>query len=423
VIRLAGNGTFAALGTPNYRRYFTGQAISLIGTWMQTVGQAWLVLQLTGSGTGLGLIMAAQFLPVLALAPYGGLLVDRADKRKLLVATQTALGLLALALGILTVSGLVELWMVVVLAVLLGVVNAVDTPGRQAFALEMVGRDQLRNAVTLNSLLVNGARAVGPAVAGGLIATIGLGACFLVNAASYIAVLAALSGMDRGSLLPSAPAERARGQVRAGLRYVRRTGGLLVPLLMVGLIGTLAFEFSVVLPVLAQRTFDGGAGTYALLTSAIGAGAIVGGLVTAGRRGTGVRSLTRAALAFSLTLGLAALAPTLPVAVAALMLVGATSITFLATGNSTIQLTAEPAFRGRVMALWAVAFLGSTPVGGPIVGVVADTLTPRGGLALGAVACLAAAGIGAIALAKGVRADGDPPSDRRPAVPARSRPA
>ena len=423
MIRLAGSGTFAALGTPNYRRYFIGQAISLVGTWMQTVGQAWLVLQLTGSGTALGLVMAAQFLPVLALAPYGGLLVDRADKRRLLVGTQAALGLLALALGVLTVSGVVELWMVVVLAVLLGVVNAVDTPGRQAFALEMVGREQIRNAVTLNSLLVNGARAAGPAVAGILIATIGLGACFLVNAASYVAVLAALAGMDRSALLPSPPAERARGQVREGLRYVRRTGGLLVPLLMVGLIGTLAFEFSVVLPVLAQRTFDGGAGTYALLTSAIGAGAILGGLATAGRRGTGIRALTWAALAFALALAMAAAAPTLATAVAALMLVGAASITFLATGNSTIQLTSEPAFRGRVMALWAVAFLGSTPIGGPIVGMVADALTPRSGLALGAIACLAAAGIGAVALARGVRADGDPPVGRRPAVPAGSAPA
>jgi MFS family permease len=270
---------------------------------------------------------------------------------------------------------------------------------------------------------VNGARAAGPAVAAGLIATIGLGACFLVNAASYVAVLAALAGMDRGALLPSPPAVRARGQVREGLRYVRGTGGLLVPLLMVGLIGTLAFEFSVVLPVFAQQTFHGGAGTYALLTSAIGAGAILGGLATAGRRGTGIRALTWAALAFAVALVLAAASPTLPVAVAALMLVGAASITFLATGNSTIQLTAEPAFRGRVMALWAVAFLGSTPVGGPIVGVVADTLTPRGGLALGALACLAAAGIGAVALAKGVRADGDPPADRRAAVPVGSSPA
>jgi MFS family permease len=375
---------------------------------------------MTGSGTALGLVAAAQFLPVLALAPYGGLIVDRADKRRLLIGTQTALGLLALTLGALTVSGVVELWMIVVLAALLGVVNACDNPGRQAFALELVGRERVRNAVTLNSILVNAARAVGPAVAGVLIATVGLGACFLINAASYVAVLAALVGMDAASLNPSPPALRARGQVREGLRYVAGTGGLLVPLVMLALIGTLAYEFSVVLPVLAQHTFHGGAGTYALLTSAMGAGAILGGLVNAGRSATGIRAVTLAALGFATALGLAALAPSLPTAVAALALVGAASVTFLSTGNSTLQLTAEPAFRGRVMALWAVAFLGSTPVGGPIVGLVSDAVSPRGGLALGAVACLAAAIIGAVALSRGVRADGDrAPVGTADPVPAR----
>jgi len=386
---------------------------------MQTVAQAWLVLQMTDSGTALGLVAAAQFLPVLALAPYGGLIVDRADKRRLLIGTQTALGLLALTLGVLTVSGVVELWMIVVLAVLLGLVNACDNPGRQAFALELVGRERLRNAVSLNSILVNAARAVGPAVAGALIATVGIGACFLVNAASYVAVLAALIGMDASQLSPSPPALRARGQVREGLRYVAGTGGLLVPLLMLALIGTLAYEFSVVLPVLAHSTFDGGAGTYALLTSSMGAGAIVGGLVVAGRGGTGIRALTLAAATFGTAIGLAALAPTLATAVAAMALVGAASIMFLATGNTTLQLTADPAFRGRVMALWAVAFLGSTPLGGPVVGLVADGVSPRGGLALGALACLVAASIGAVALARGVRADGDPAAPR----PGEGRPA
>jgi MFS family permease len=420
MIRLAGSGTFAALETPNYRRYFTGQAISLVGTWMQTVAQAWLVLQMTGSGTALGLVAAVQFLPVLALAPYGGLLVDRADKRRLLIGTQTALGALALTLGVLTVSGVVQLWMIIVLAALLGLVNACDNPGRQAFALELVGRETLRNAVSLNSILVNAARAVGPAVAGALIATVGIGACFLVNAASYVAVLAALVGMDASTLQPSPPALRARGQVREGLRYVAGNGGLMVPLVMLALIGTLAYEFSVVLPVLAHHTFHGGAGTYALLTSAMGVGAILGGLVVAGRGGTGIRALSLAALTFGTALGLAAAAPSLPMAVVALALVGAASITFLATGNTTLQLTSDPAFRGRVMALWAVAFLGSTPLGGPIVGLVADGISPRGGLALGAIACLIAAALGALALARGVRADGDRaiaelPAERRPA--------
>jgi MFS family permease len=400
-------GTFAALGTANYRRYFIGQAISLIGTWMQTVAQSWLVLQLTHSGTALGMVAAAQFLPVLLLAPYGGLLADRVDKRRLLMATQSALGLLALTFGLLTVTHLVRLWMIVVLAALLGAVAACDNPGRQAFAVEMVGRERVRNAVTLNSVLMNAARAVGPAVAGVLIALAGIGVCFLVNAASYAAVLVALAAMEVGALHPVPPAPRERGQVRQGLRYVRGHSGLLVPLLMLALIGTLAYEFSVVLPILAHRTLGGGAGTYALLTSAMGVGAIVGGLFTAGRGRTGIRALVGAALVFSAALGFAAASPTLAVEVVALALVGAASVTFLATGNTTLQLTSDPRFRGRVMALWAMAFLGTTPVGGPIVGWVSDALSPRGGLALGALACVAAAGIGALALRRGACAEGD----------------
>jgi MFS family permease len=414
VNRLSAGATFAALGTPNYRRYFTGQAVSLVGTWMQTIAQSWLVLTLTHSGTALGLVAAAQFLPVLLLAPYGGLLADRVDKRRLLMATQSALGLLALALGLLTVTHVVELWMIVVVAVLFGAVNACDNPGRQAFAVEMVGRDRARNAITLNSILVNAARAIGPAVAGVLIALTGVGTCFLVNAASYAAVLVALAGMDGGALHPTPPAPRERGQVREGLRYVRSRGGLLLPLLMLGLIGTLAYEFSVVLPLLAHGTLQGGAGTYALLTSAMGSGAIVGGLFVAGHGHTGIRALSAAAAVFGVALTGAALSPTLPVAIIAMALVGAASVSFLATANTTLQLTAEPRFRGRVMALWSVAFMGSTPVGGPIVGWVSDALSPRGGLALGALACLAAAAIGTAAVRRGVRAEGD--AERAPAT-------
>lgn len=417
--RLASGDTFAALGTPNYRRYFAGQAVSLVGTWMQTVAQAWLVLTLTGSGTALGLIAAAQFLPVMLLAPYGGLLADRADKRRLLIVTQAALGALALTFGLLVVTGVAELWMVVVLAVLFGVVNACDNPTRQAFALEMVGRERVRNAVSLNSILVNTARAVGPALAGLLIATAGIGVCFLVNAVSYAAVLVALRGMDTHALVPSPPAERGRGQVREGLRYVGRVPELLVPLMMLALIGTLAYEFSVVLPVLADTTLGGGAGTYALLTSAMGIGAVLGGLVVAGHARTGIAPLTWAALGFGGAIGLVALAPTLPLVVIALVVTGAASVTFLATGNTTLQLTSDPRYRGRVMALWAVAFLGSTPIGAPIVGMVSDASGARGGLAVGAAACLVAAGIGALAMARGAR----PQSDVAPAREAAANPS
>ncbi|HMN98513.1 MAG TPA: MFS transporter [Miltoncostaeaceae bacterium] len=400
-MRAWADGTFAALRNDNYRRYFAGQAVSLVGTWMQTVAQGWLVLELTGSGTALGLVAAAQFAPLLLLAPYGGVLADRMDKRRLLIATQTALGLIALTLGVLVVAGVVALWMVVALAFALGVTTAVDNPARQAFAQEMVGPSRVRNAVTLNSILVNAARAVGPAVAGILIATAGTGVCFLVNAVSYAAVLAALISMDVAALQPSPRAERARGQVREGLAYVGRTPDLLVPLIMLALVGTLTYEFSVVLPLLARGPFDGGPGTYGLLTSAMGAGAIIGGLVVAGRGATGLRPLTAAAAMFGAAVLVTAAAPTALVAAAALVVVGATSIAFLATGNTTLQLAADPRFRGRVMALWAVAFLGSTPLGAPVIGAVSEHVSPRGGLVVGGVACLTAAAIGLLAQSRG----------------------
>jgi MFS family permease len=400
VIRGWADDTFAALHAPNYRRYFTGQAISLIGTWMQTVALGWLVLQLTGSGAALGLVAAAQFAPIPFLAPYGGLLADRMDRRRLLIASQVVLGAIALTLGLLVTTGLVRLWMVVALAFLFGVVQAVDTPVRQAFAQDMVGPDGLRNAVSLNSVIVNVARAVGPAVAGVMIVATGTGICFLVNAASYVAVIVALAGMDVASLMPGERAPRMPRQVREGFAYVARTAELAVPLIMLLVIGTLAYEFSVVLPLLARVTFHGDAGTYGLLTSAMGAGAVVGGLTVASRGRTGLRPMTVAAAVFGAAILATAASPTLPVAVVALAAVGAASIAFLAVANSTIQLTADPLFRGRVMALWTIAFLGSTPVGAPIIGLVSQEISPRGGLVVGGVACLVAAAVGALALSR-----------------------
>jgi MFS family permease len=411
VIRAWAGDTFAALATPNYRRFFAGQAVSQIGTWMQTVAQAWLVLRMTGSGAALGMVAAAQFTPILLLAPYGGLLADRLDKRRLLIGTQVALGAIALTLGVLTVTGAVSLGMVVALALALGLVTAVDNPARQSFAQEMVGPGRLRNAISLNSVLVNSARAIGPAVAGVLIATVGLGLCFLINAASYVAVIVALAGMDLAALRPAPRTSREPGQVRQGLAYVAHTPGLLVPLMMLAVIGTLAYEFQVVLPLLAERTFGGGPGTYGLLTSAMGAGAIVGGLVVARSGRTGLHALTVAAGGFGLAILVAAAAPTVALALVALAVVGATSVAFLAVGNTTLQLTAEPRFRGRVMALWAVAFLGSTPLGAPLIGAVSDHVGARGGLVVGGLACLAAAGLGAVAIARDGRGahDAGPP--------------
>ena len=392
--------TFAAVRTPNFRRYFAGQSVSLVGTWMQTVAQGWLVLELTGSGTALGLMAAAQFLPILLLAPYGGLLADRMDKRRLLISTQVALGSIALTLGTLVLTGIVQLWMVLVLALLLGLVTAVDNPARQSFVQEMVSAARLRNAVSLNSVMVNTARAVGPAMAGILIATTGTGICFVINAASYAAVVFALAGMDTDALHPTAPAGREPGQIRQGLTYVAHTPDLLVPLMMLALVGTLAYEFQVVLPLLARGPLGGGPGTYGLLTSAMGAGAVVGGLWVAGHGRTGLRPLTVAAALFGAAILATAAAPSIAVAVVSLAVVGATSVGFLAVGNTTLQLTSDPRFRGRVMALWTVAFLGSTPLGGPILGWISEHLSPRGGLVLGGLSCLLAAAIGAIAIAR-----------------------
>lgn len=390
---------------PNFRLYLGGQAVSLTGTWMQVVAQSWLVLELTGSGALLGLVAAAQFLPVLLLGPYGGLVADRAGKRRLLLYTQTALGLLALLLGLLTVTHVVRLWMVFVLAAALGTVNSVDQPARQTFVPEMVGRDLVQNAVSLNSVLTNAARAVGPAIAGVLIATAGVGMCFLANAASFAAVLAALAAIRTADLHPAPPAGREEGQLRQGLRYVQGTPGLLVPLLMMALVGTLAYEFQVSLPLLARISLHGNAGTYGFLTAAMGAGAVVGGLTVAAMTRTGLLPFTAAAAGFAAAILAAAVVPSLLGELAALAMVGFFSTAFMATGNTTLQLTADARFRGRVMALWSVTFTGSTPVGGPVVGVVADDLGPRYGLGLGALACTAAAILGTLALTRMPSAD------------------
>lgn len=390
----AGRVAFQALSVPNYRRFIAGQSISMIGTWMQMSAQAWLVLSLTHSSTALGLIVAIQTLPVLLLGPYGGVIADRADKRRLMLLLQAAMGIQALTLGLLTVLGTVHVWEIGALALLLGMNNAFENPARQSFMLEMVGPDSLRNAVSLNSVLVNVARSIGPAIAGLLIATVGEGICFLLNAASFVAVIASLSTLDRSALHPSPSAARAPRQLREGLAYVRRTPELAVPLLMMALAGTLAYEFQVSLPVMAKQGLHVGAAGYGFMTAAMGVGAVLGGLVVAAVGRTGARILSLAAAAFGTLMLLAALAPSLPLELIALAFVGWASISFMATGNSTLQLAAEPTMRGRVMSLWFVAFQGSTPIGGPIVGFVIALAGARAGLGLGGIACLFVALLG-----------------------------
>jgi MFS family permease len=398
--RLMGVGrvTFAALAIPNYRRYIAGQSVSLIGTWMQMAAQSWLVLTLTHSATTLGVIVALQTLPVLLLGPYGGVIADRVDKRRLMVILQMAMGVQALVLGVLTITSAVRLWEIGALALLLGLNNAFENPARQSFMLELVGPESLRNAVSLNSVLVNVARIIGPAVAGVLIATVGEGPCFLFNAASFVAVVSSLMTLDRDAIRPGAPSGREPGQLREGLRYVRSTPELGVPLLMMALAGALAYEFQVTLPVMASQGLHVGATGYGFMTASMGVGAVIGGLLVAGKGRTGLPTLVAAASAFGLLLLAASAASSLLVEVLALALAGGASISFMSTGNSTLQLAAAPSMRGRVMSLWFVAFQGSTPIGGPIVGWVMADAGARAGLGVGGVTCLVVALLGLLAL-------------------------
>ena len=391
---------FSSLKVPNYRLYFAGQVVSLSGTWMQGVAQAWLVLDLTGSGTALGLVSSLQFLPVLLFGPMGGVLADRFDKRRLLLITQVVAATLAAVLGLLVATDLIEVWMVYVLAACLGFVYVVDNPTRQTFLHEMVGPDNLTNAVSLNAVVINVARVIGPGLAGTLILAVGLAPCFFINAASYGAVLIALFLIDPDRLHREARQVRRRGQLREGLRYVWSTPEVRVPLLMMAIVGTLAYEFQVVLPLLARFTYRGDAGTYGTMSMLMGLGAVVGGLITAAMRRPPATALSRNAIVFGSIQVAAALAPNLITTFVAMVFLGAASIRFLSLGNSTLQLAAAPEMRGRVMALWAVAFLGSTPIGGPIVGWVGEHIGPRVALGLGGVATLTAGVLAYPALAR-----------------------
>lgn len=395
------NATFHALENPNFRRYYAGQSVSLIGTWMQMTAMGWLVLSLTGSSTKLGVIVALQTLPVLLLGPYGGVVADRIDKRRLMIVLQSAMGLQALLLGVLTVTGAVEYWHVGVLAAFLGLNNAFENPARQSFLLELVGPGDLRNAVSLNSLMVNAARVVGPGIGGLLIAAFGEGECFLINAASFVAVVASLLTLDRGRLAPSTPVARAKGQLREGLSYVAATPILGVPLLMMTITGVVAYNFQVTLPVFASDTLDVGSEGLGFLTAAMGVGAVGGALRVAGGGTTGLRPLVLAAGGLGVALLLTSVAPSFPVALLTLALVGWTSVTYMATGNATLQLGADPTMRGRVMSLWFVAFQGTTPIGGPLIGWLIAASNPRVGLAVGGVAGLIVAVLGEAARRRG----------------------
>jgi MFS family permease len=386
--------TFSSLSNHNYRKYFFGQMTSLVGTWMQMTAQSWLVFTLTHSATDIGFVVALQTLPVLLLGPYGGVVADRVDKRKLMIILQSCMGLQAAVLSVLALAHVVTYLDVCLLAILLGLNNAFENPSRQSFVLEMVGPKDLRNAVSLNSTMNNVARAVGPAVAGIIIASFGEGWCFAINALSFVAVVGSLMAMDTSALSPSVPTMRAKGQLREGFRYVAATPKLLYPLIMMGLVGMLAYEFQVTLPIVAGHVFHGSSEVYGLLMSSMGIGAVIGGLWTASKGKTGTRAIVRAAILFGIFISFAALSPKLWVALIAIALVGFTSVSFLSMTNSTLQLETDPQMRGRVMALWAVAFMGSTPIGGPLIGWITSMAGARVGLGVGALSCFVAALIG-----------------------------
>jgi MFS family permease len=380
--------TFSSLKVRNYRIFFIVQLISVTGTWMQQVAQAWLVLKLTGSGVALGITAALQFLPTLLLASFGGLTADRTDKRKLLMVTQSTSGLLALALAALTLSGHVQLWMVWSLAFCLGVVSSFDNPTRQSFVVEMVGRDRLTNAVSLNSAVFTSARVVGPAVAGLVIALVGTGWCFLYNGLSYLPVVAGLALMRPRELFRTMPVRRTRGQLVEGLRYAWSHPGLRRPLILMAIIGTLSLNFSVVLPLMATNVFNGGSGAFGLLFSTMGVGSLLGALLSAARSSPTQRLLATAAVSFGALMTAAAVMPNFPLELAVLLPMGLFMVTLQATANSLLQLNSDPAFRGRVMALYVTVFIGTTPIGGLLIGFITQHFGARSGMALGGVAAL-----------------------------------
>jgi MFS family permease len=380
---------FQSLAVPNYRRYFVGQVISISGNWMQTVGEMWLVLRLTNSATAVGLTAALQFTPMLFAGAWGGLLADRLSKRRLLAYTQSLMALPALTLWLLTTTGHVTLLVVYALVFVRGAVNAVDNPARQAFVMELVGRERVVNAVSLNSLIVQSARIIGPALAGIVIASAGIAPCFLLNSLSFGAMLIALWRIDPHELQPTRRSPRERGQLRDAIAHVRDTPELRVPLVVMSVVGTLSFNFQVILPLMARFAFGGGAATYAALTTAMAVGAVGGALAVGARRRIKPALLAAAALAFGGFSLAAAGAPTLATELVVLAGVGAASVTFSAGMNSSLQLAAAPEMRGRVMALYSVVFLGSTPIGAPITGWLAGAMGPRGPLVLAGIAALA----------------------------------
>jgi MFS family permease len=384
-------GVFEALHIRNFRLFFFGQLISVSGTWMQGAAQSWLVLSLTGSGAMLGLMVALQTIPVLLGAMFGGVIADRFSKRELLIASQAASAVQALLLGLLVATGVIQVWMVAVLGFTLGCINAVDIPTRHSFVAEMVGPKRLTNAVSLTNVFGHMGLVVGPAIGGVLIATAGFAPCFLLNAVSYLGVISALLLMNPEELRKSTLTEHIRGEMTKGIKYALGHSVIRTPFLLLVVAGMFAYEFQVTLPLLARFTFSTGSVGFGALNSCLGAGAVVGGLLVAARVKANPRYLAWATLMFGISLTVTAVAPSYVFALVLLGITGAFSIFFSAVIGSSLQLASAPNMRGRVMSLYAIAFTGTSPIGGPAVGWVGQTFGARWSLAVGGIAVVLAA--------------------------------
>jgi MFS family permease len=386
------DATFRSLHVANFRKFFFGQLISQIGNWLTLIAQTLLVLHLTHkSGFAVGVLAAAQFGPVLVLGAWAGLVADRSDKRKLLVIVQVIAMAQSFALAALAFSGHPPVWSIDLVAIVGGCTVAFDNPARRAFVVEMVDDEDVNNAVSLNSALMTSARVIGPAVAGLLVIVAGFGWCFTLDALSYIAVIVAFLKMNPAELRPPPVAERAGRQIRAGLSYVRTVPDLWIPLMMMAVVGTLSYNFQVVLSLFVEKTFRGGTGLYTLLFSVTAVGSLIGALATARRRTIETRDVIVASLAFGIAMCVMAAAPTVGISFPLGIAVGWTSIAFMTASTAIVQVRADPAMRGRVLALQAIVFLGSTPIGGPLLGLICDAYGARIGLLVGGVAAIGAA--------------------------------
>jgi MFS family permease len=388
-LQLVASDTFRSMHSRNFRLFFVGQMVSMVGTWMEMVAITWLVLQLTDSGVALGLVTAAQFGPLLFAGPWGGLLADRLDRHRFMVITQISYAVLATLLAVVVVTDVVNVGLLYAFSGAWGLLTALDNPTRRALVIDMVAHEDLPNAVGLNTAIMTGSRVVGPALAGLTISGLNVEWCFIANAISYIAVIGALLRMNRAELHSTPRVQRDKGQLRAGFRYTRRTPELWLPLVFIAVMGSLAFNYQVTLPLLAKRTLGGDAATFTLLFSMMSLGAVAGALTVARRRAVGLDFLVTYGMVMTgATLALA-VAPNVPLALVAAVPLGYSSALLISGANTVMQLEADPAMRGRVLALLSMVFLGSTPIGGPLVGWISETFGARVGVALGAVAVAA----------------------------------